>query len=329
MTRLLCVVVLGAMAALPLAAQPKFIVNAKADTRSAAQGLEREYRSLLTAQPAWFGYEVPATRTASLGCDYRDGYNGSGTVHLEPPPTAIILFRVEGGAVQRIRSFSPFCDIDVGGLPMHWLTDVQPAQSIALLETFVADRERVGDSPVSAISAHSDPSADQALEKFLASNQPQSLRLRAVSSLGAARGRHGFEVLKKLIASDPDERIRERAISAVSSSREPEAMDLLISIARTNPDARMRTQAVSSLNRKSGPKVLETLTAVVENDSDPNVRRRAISSLQSLPDGQGIPSLIQFARSDKNADVRKSAMNSLRDTRDPRALAFFEAVLKQ
>jgi hypothetical protein len=323
----------AAGAALPLAAQPKFIVNAKADTRSAAQGLDREFRALMTAQqqPGWLGYEVPATRTASLGCEYNrgDGYYGSGTVHLEPPATAVILFRAEAGAVQRIRTFSPYCEIDASGLPVHWLSDVQPAQSIALLESFLADREHVGDSPVSAISAHSDPSADQALEKLLASSQPQSMRLRVVSSLGASRGRHGFEVLKKLISSDPDERVRERAISALSSSREPDAIDLLISIARTNADSRMRSQAVSSLNHRTSPKVLETLVAVVENDSDLNVKRRAVSSIQNLPDGQGIPTLIQLAKADKNVEVRKQAMNSLKDTRDPRAMAFFEDVLKK
>jgi hypothetical protein len=34
-------------AALPLAAQPKLLINAKVDTRSAAAGLEREFRALL------------------------------------------------------------------------------------------------------------------------------------------------------------------------------------------------------------------------------------------------------------------------------------------
>ena len=97
------------LAALPLAGQPKLLVNAKTDTRSAASGLEREFRALLTTQPqpAWLGYEVPAVRNAGLGCDYvRDGYNGgvAGTVHLEPPTTAVILFRVEGSVAQRIRT---------------------------------------------------------------------------------------------------------------------------------------------------------------------------------------------------------------------------------
>jgi len=320
------------MAALPLGAQPpKMLVNAQTDTRSAAQGLEREFRTLLTTQPqpAWIGYRVPNVRNSGMDCDYvRNGGGTSGVVHLEPPDHAIILLRVEGNAVNRIRTLSPYCEIDAGNLPVHWLTDVQPAQSIALLATFVAERDRLGNNPISAIAAHSDPAADQALEKFLAPNQPQSLRLRAVSALGGARGRYGFDLLKKLIASDPDERIRERAISALGSSREADAMDVLISIAKSDTNSRLRSQAVSSLNRRPGQNVLDALVSIAENDADLSVKRRAVSTLQSLPDGEGIPALIAMARNGRNVEMRRQAMSALKESRDPRVIAMFEDVLK-
>jgi hypothetical protein len=47
-----------------------------------------------------------------------------------------------------------------------------------------------------------------------------------------------------------------------------------------------------------------------------------------LPDGQGIPPLIDLVKTTKNAEIRKQAMTSLEHSRDPRALAFFEAVLR-
>jgi hypothetical protein len=51
-------------AALPLAAQPKLLVNARLDTRPASAGLEQSFRPLVTAQPqpAWIAYSVPSTR---------------------------------------------------------------------------------------------------------------------------------------------------------------------------------------------------------------------------------------------------------------------------
>ena len=94
-------------AALPAAAQPKLLINAQVDTRAAAAGLEREFQSLLAAQPqpAWIGYEVPSVRAYNLGCDYVSpgGRTAPGVVHLEPPDQAVMLFRIVAGAVDRIR----------------------------------------------------------------------------------------------------------------------------------------------------------------------------------------------------------------------------------
>src|SRR5664279_2171374 len=182
-------------ATLPLAAQPKLLVNAKVDTLSAAAGLEQTFRPLVTAQPqpAWIAYSVPSTRV-NPGCDYvRDGWSQPalihGVIHLEPPDHAVIFFRVDSGLVERIRTLSPDCEIDAGDLPVHWLADVKPAESVALLDAFAAQRERFMDGAMTAIASHADPAADAALERYLAPNQPESIRLRVVSWFGPARGR--------------------------------------------------------------------------------------------------------------------------------------------
>jgi hypothetical protein len=317
--------------ALPLAAQPKLLVNAQVDSRSAASGLDAAFKAAVAAQPqpAWIAYSVPSIRVF-MGCDYvRDGWNQPGVVHLEPPDHAVILFRVDQGKVERIRSLSPDCEIDAGNLPVHWFNDVKPAESVALLNGFAGQRESYMDGAMNAIAHHSDPAADAALQKFLAPDQPESLRMRVVSWFGPSRGRKGFDVLKGLIANDPNERVRERAISTLGGSKEPEATDLLITYAEKDPNARLRAAATSALNRHSGAKVVNTFKTVIENDPDTNVRRRAVSGLQQMPDGEGIPMLIQFAKTTKDNEIRKQAISSLGQSRDGRALAFFEEVLKK
>jgi hypothetical protein len=323
------------VAALPLGAQPKLLVNAKPDTRSAAAGLERTFRPLVAAQPqpAWIAYSVPSTRV-NLECDYvRDGWSQPGVIHgvihLEPPDHAVIFFRVDGGAVERIRTLSPDCEIDAGDLPVHWLADVKPAESVALLDTFATGRERFMDSAMRAIAAHADPSADEALARYVAPSQPESVRLRVVSWFCPARGRRGIDVLKNLIAGDPSDRVRERAISTLGNSQEPEALDLLTATARKDPSPRMRMQALSALHRHSGAKTLQTLQEAIASDPDPRVKRRAVSALESMPDGEGIPLLIELAKAARDDEVRKQAMNSLGQSRDGRALGFFEEVLKK
>jgi HEAT repeat protein len=229
--------------------------------------------------------------------------------------------------VERIRTLSPDCQIDAGETPFHWLSDVQPAQSVALLAGFATQPSPLG-SAVGAIAVHADPAAGQALDRFAAAGQPDSLRQRAISYLGSARGRHGFDVLKGLIGQDPDPRIRTRAIAALGSSREPEALDLLISLSQNGKDAKDRAQAIRELGRKRGPKAVAAIGAALK-DTDPAVERAACSALQSLPDGEGVPRLIQLARETTNQQLRRQAMTSLQNSHDPRALAFFEDVLKK
>ncbi len=316
-------------------AQPKLLVNANLDTKSASAGLEGAYRPLLTAQPqpAWIGWAVPAVRTnnGNLGCEYvfRDGQGGpgQGVVHLEQPDHAIILIRIDQGAVSRLRYVSPDCEIDAGGAPFHWLTDVQPAQSVALLTTLVSEREPGSSSAMGAIAIHADASADQALDRFVGTQQPLSIRQRAVSLLATERGHHGFDVVKGLIANDTDERVKERAVQALGSSKDPGALDLLLETARRNTDPKLRAQAVGTLARRPEPKILDTLRAAID-DPDVTVQRRALSTLNSLPDGEGIPLLIQVIKTTKDPQVRKQVMSTLQNSRDPRALVYFEEVLK-
>jgi HEAT repeat protein len=321
-------------AALPAAAQPKKLVNAQVDTRSAAAGLESVFRQLLTAQPqpAWIAYTVPAARGRQFGCDsyWRDGEFtvAGGTVHLEPPSEALVLFRVDANQVGKIRTLAPDCDIDAGGVPVHWLTGVRPAESVALLVTFVTGPERGVDSAMNAIGLHADPAADAALDNFVAPGQPESVRQRAVFWLGATRSRRGFEALKRILANDPSDRVRDRAVQAMAMSKEPEAIELVIAAARNDRSPKVRGQALFWLSRQAGMKAVGPIQQAIENDPEREVKRRAVSALQQLPNGEGIPLLIQLAKTSHNAEVRKQAMSSLAQSRDQRAIAFFEDVLK-
>jgi hypothetical protein len=317
-------------AALSLAAQPKLLVNATVDTHSGA-ALDREFKALLASQPqpAWIMYDVPAVRNSNLNCEYvRDGYSSPGVIHLEPPGRAVILFRVEANAVGKIRSLSPDCEIDAGGLPVHWLTDVAPAQSVALLASYVPQRELDANRAVSAIAAHADASADAALDRLLAAAQPEWLRRSAASLVASQRGRHGVEAVKSLLSNDPSDNVRQAAINGLARNQEPEAADLLISTVRADPNPRIRAQAISALNRKPGQPVLDAIQFAISNDTGPAVRRRAVDALGSLPDEAGIPMLIQLVKTSKDAAVRKQAMTRLEASHDARAQSFFEEILK-
>ena len=322
------------VAVIPLAAQPKKLVNAQVQTRAVSGGLDKEIQALVAAQPqpAWAAYVVPASRGRNFGCDnyWRDNEfaTAGGTVHLEPPSEVMVLFRFNNNQVSQIRTLAPDCDISAGGVPFYWLTGVQPADSVAALSGFIRPSGRLAESAVNAIGLHAGPAADSALEKFLARDQSESVRVRAVQWMGATRGRRGIELLKPIMTSDPYDRVRRSAIHAIASSSDPEAIDILIAAAKGDRSSSVRSEALRSLARKGGAKALATISTAIDNDPERDVRRNAVSALRSLPDGEGIPLLMQTAKSHRDPEVRKHAMSALGHSRDPRATAFFEDVLR-
>jgi len=212
-------------ASLPLTAQPKLLVNAQVATRPVSASLDQEFRKLLAAQsqPAWIGYSVPASRNARLGCEYvRDNFSTPGVIHLEPAKEAVVLFRVEAKEVGQIRALSMDCEIDAGGLPVHWLTGVKPTESIALLATFALDTDRTGNGALSAIGGHMDTAAVDVLVRIAQDNRNPGLQRRAVSAL--INTTEGVPALIQLVKTAPDAALRKQAMSSLQQSRDPRAL---------------------------------------------------------------------------------------------------------
>lgn len=346
----------------PALAQPR-IVNARMTPRSVAS-LEREFKSIVTSQttPAWIGYAVPVVegdrqmccfnsvdsgRSIGCcgGCALEENSNGisinntrSARVSLEGGNQFLILFRVHDRSVGKMRIFSEDCEIDAGGLPVFWLTDVRPGDSIALLSAFAtaAPDQRAEDTPaarlaetaVGAVALHNDPAADTALAGFLSLSRAEALRKRVTFWAGSARGRQGLEMLRRVVRGDPSERVRESALFGLSVSQEPEAVALMIAAARDDVSSRVRGQALFWLAQKAGKRAAAAITDAVERDPETDVKKKAVFALSQLPKEEGVPLLIQVARTNKNPAVRKQAMFWLGQSNDPRALRFFEEVLR-
>jgi hypothetical protein len=348
-------------AALAAAQTPK-ITNVNLQERSAAQGLEPVFRSIVTGESAaaWIAYAVPMLNGDHEVCcgswndgdsgrwcgecrlETGDGMNIGSKPHeadLEASETLLVFFRVENRAVQKVRIFSEDCQINAGGRTVYWLTEVHPAESVALLASLATgsgsslanadDREHVSDGAVAAIALHADPSAERALEEFVASGQPEKLREHAAFWLGSARGRAGFEILRKLARDDRDDTFREKLMFDLSISKEPAAVDAIVEAARNDTSSRVRGQALFWLSQKAGKKAESAITEAIERDPETEVKKRAVFALSQLPKDQGVPLLIQTARTNTNPVVRKQAMFWLGQSNDPRALDFFEQVLGQ
>ena len=351
---------LAAAAALSLAtpalADPPPIQNARVENRSAASGLAAAVKAELAARPgpSWIGWSV-ATNLVHFACC--GSWEGSGSAHrrgcrlegkdgdfqtndeparLEPSRRVLILLRAEAGSVGRIRAVSDDCPLDAGGLVLVWFEDVRPADSVAWLATLVAQSKqgseggrRLDGAVTMAIAFHADPSADTALERFLSVGQPLELRKQAAFWLGQARGERGYQALRRVVREDEDRRLREHAIFALTQSRAPKALDTIIETARRDSDAHVRGQALFWLAQTASRRASDAIRGAIDEDPEIEVKKKAVFALSQLPKDEGVPLLIKVAETHKSYEVRKQAMFWLGQIQDPRALAFFEDVLKR
>ena len=347
------------------APQPR-VINGRLVPQAAGANLDATFRRLVAAQtePAWIGYSVPAVQTSSdhrfcCGDTYiSDGVvitNGrlatcglepgdrtvrtsqgqpiqnQGPIRLEGPESMVVLYRVEEKAVQKVRIFSPDCELDAGGRTIQWLEAVSGADSVKLLGTFVSRAEvksdKLTDGAISAIAMHQDEAADVALEQLAGKDNPEFVRRKVTFWMGNARGRRGFEAVKKIARDDPSEEVRKGAMFGLSQSSDAQSIPELIRFARQDASPRVRGEAIFWLAQKAGQRAAAEITASIENDPDTDVKKRAVFALSQLPKDEGVPLLIKVAKTNQNPAVRKQAMFWLGQSKDPRALDFFAQVL--
>jgi hypothetical protein len=340
-----CVFLLGTLSA---SGQQPDIVHAKLDQASGSAGLSAAITNVtrLDAGPAWIGYAVPAVADgdgnghanhgwSSCSADLEEGSNntiGAGTAKEISNRQILIFLRARQQQIEKVRMFDASCRVDAGGLPVHWLTEVRPSDSVELLHTYVqgdnwTDKDHAKGAALAAIASTADPSADAAMQQFTSASSPDGLRKEAVFWLGAVRGRKGYEMLRTIVKLDSSNEVRDRAVFALSISPVPDAVDTLIDVARHDASSHLRGQALFWLAQKTGAKAVGAISGATENDPDTQVKKRAVFALSQLPPDQGVPLLIKVAQSNPNLEVRKQAFFWLGQSHDARALDFITRVL--
>jgi HEAT repeats len=266
------VVAACALVAVPAFAQTPTVVNGTMESRAATRSIEQEIAALGSrgSGPVWLGYAVPVNRgDRQDGCWTTDGFSGrtrTGPLKLEGSETIFILYRLVDRSVQQIRVASPECPLDTGGLTLHWLTGVRPADSI--------------------------------------------------------------EWLAKLATGETSRKLANTATMAIALHGDTLATDRLIALARGGRDGEVRGTALFWVAQRAGDRAAGTITQALD-DPETEVRKKAVFALSQLPQNEGVPKLIELARTHRDPGVRRQAMFWLGQSRDPRALAFFEQVLSQ
>ena len=296
--------------------------------------------------PVWLTWRAPAVDEGGACCWSNDSRRGacsldSGSYNIGRSgdrPKSLeemldIYVHVTPNGIDKVRSFSNSCSVDRGGERVEAVPGVAPTESISFLSTLVKgadDRstKRRSDGALTTIALHEDASATSVLERFAREAETKSLRHNAAFWLGSTRQQAGYDALTRLRSSD-DERFREHLTFCFSQSGVPAAQATLIDMAKNDPASRVRGQALFWIAQKAQKRAdANVIREAVETDPDTEIKKKAVFALSQIPRGEGVPDLIRVAKENGNREVRKQAMFWLGQSKDPRALEFFEGVLK-
>lgn len=274
------------------------ILNGRLDTQAAGANLAATFQRIAVAQtePAWIGYSVPTLRDPErrLCCGgdswISDGVvivNGrlatcglepgdrtvrtaegqptanQGPIHLEGPDTMLVLFRIEEKAVQRVRIFSPDCELDAGGRAIHWLDGVNAADSVKLLSSLVSGTDKVRSGAMAALAMHRDDIAVPELLRLARQDTTAKVRGDALFWLGQTAGRKVAGEITAAIENDPDTDVKKRAVFALSQLPKDEGVPLLINVAKTNKNPAVRKQAMFWLGQSKDPRALDFFSEIL------------------------------------------------------------------
>ncbi|MBA2301759.1 MAG: HEAT repeat domain-containing protein [Acidobacteria bacterium] len=191
-----------------------------------------------------------------------------GPIKLEGAERMVVLFRIVDRQVERVRSFSEDCALDAGGRQLHWLNDVRPAESIALLESLIGaepDRKnRVTNSALQAISMHAEPTASATIERLARSHTAAPVRGEALFWLAQMAGEKVSGAITAAIENDPDTEVKRRAVFALSQLPKSEGVPLLINVARKNTNPAVRKQAIFWLGQSRDPRAIEFFAEILK-----------------------------------------------------------------
>jgi len=158
-------------------------------------------------------------------------------------------------------------------------------------------------------------------------NCPLDAGGKAVHWFNSVSVNDSINYMKTFMSPTAARKLNDSAVDVISLTKGDQALNELLTLARDGSTT-IRGNALFWLAQRAGAKAVGTITAAIENDPDTEVKKKAVFALSQLPKDEGVPLLIQQARTNKNPAVRKQAMFWLGQSKDPRALRFFEEILK-
>ena len=267
MKKLMCLLALAVAA--EGGAAPLRIINGNVQSASTlrAQNGSVAY-SIATREPlnvsCCDGWNQDRCETCSLG---RDGGLSINRREKDDIGTAaqsqlLVFARFENGAVERVRVFSPSCEIDAAGNTVQWVDNVANDASINFLRDTVehgAGKSRNG--ALLALSLHA--GATDTLIDLARRSRDRDVRGKALFWLSQLAGRKAADALRDAVENDPEDSVRAKAVFGISQLPDDESIPMLVDLMKHHRSREVRKKAAFWLGQKNDPRALQAIEEIL------------------------------------------------------------------
>jgi hypothetical protein len=145
--------------------------------------------------------------------------------------------------------------------------------------------------------------------------------------LGEVSAAEASRYLVELAASGERE-VAKDAIFPAMLADAPSPWRAFLAIAKDESRPRdVRNSATFWVADAAGEEATKGLEQIIEDEGDREVRKSAVFAISRRPKDESVPALIRVARTHRDPEIRKSAVFWLGQSRDPRAIQYFEEIL--
>jgi hypothetical protein len=243
------------------------IVNAVVEHRAVQNGLVRELQAIAQeGQTVWVAYRVPIVRsrgerlTATQTC--------CGRCRLEPATDLLVLLKVDRTGVIELRPEAVDCDIDASGMPLVWLDNVRPEESVSWLAGVARDSStrtnRLSDRALTALALHASSAASPVLVDMARTGATAQLKGRALFWLAQRASEEAVPTIAAALDDDPDTDVKKQAVFALAQLPKDEGIPRLIDVARSHRNPEVRRQAFFWLGQSKDQRAVDFFASILK-----------------------------------------------------------------
>jgi len=232
------------------------ITATTAETRRVTQSIDAELRALANRGAIWVAYRLKTLPVAYQRC-------GGSHVLLDSSTELTLMGKVERGELQRLRVFTPECDVDAGSVPLVWFEGVTADESARWLARLVRVEQNTSQwesqvvSPaLTALAAHPGDYATRTLVELAREDKRPDIRRRALPALAERAGQQAVTAITTAIQQDPELDVKKQAVVALGRLPADQGVPLLIDVARANKNRELQREAMLWLGRSNDPRAV-------------------------------------------------------------------------